>query len=662
MEIELIKQKVSIEEMADKFGANPSRSGKCKFNPLREEKTSSLHIYPQTNTYTDFGNPEGGSSVIDFYMNATGKDFSEAVKDLKDFANITPEVKVVKRTYKKDYMDTESVDKAFNNPFWEDINLNKKEQLKHLLTVAPEWLFHEAQTEDKKDFSNIAKYSKNLKTSIYKLPNEDGNFYTFKYRYYTILDEVKKWVSLAGSKADYSYCRFKESEYLLIVEGTRDFLTALLCGYNVMAIPRAGFENINQDLLANKKVIFLDDDDDRGFMKPLYEQVVTKKYYFEHNEFKKITKCKSKDFSDYLYQFKNLKEFKEAFDKFISDNKFKDVNNWQDNLSNSKTMLTLETLQNAPEVETLIDGFIFKGTATLLHSKPGQGKSTLLLGLLKKMINENKIDNFIYFDADNPMSVLKSRLSKLTDIFKERMIYHSHTLGTVQDLRDEMGRLCLYNQQGANTVVVIDTLGNFVTSANNDDEVKEIMDIVRNLRDKFGATVFVVHHSNKSKDENNNVVFRGSTNISAVVDFMWGIQRKQNTVTLKNDKGRFEYFEKIEADVDLANYDVEFNGSYQYEEYEEQPAEKEPEEVTAAEVINYLANQKDWVTISKIQKHFGYHRSKDKRDFIFNCLKEDTGVELDKKGRGWSAFYTKTEPKVVEYDMKEVESIFGSVL
>jgi hypothetical protein len=171
-----------------------------------------------------------------------------------------------------------------------------------------------------------------------------------------------------------------------------------------------------------------------------------------------------------------------------------------------------------------------------------------------------------------------------------------------------------------------------------------------------------VHHSNKTKDENNNVVFRGSTNISAVVDFMWGIQRKQNTVTLKNDKGRFEYFEKIEADVDLTNYDVEFNGSYQYEEYEEQSAEKEPEEVSAAEVINYLANQKDWVTISKIQKHFGYHRSKDKRDFIFNCLKEDTGVELDKKGRGWSAFYTKTEPKVVEYDMKEVESIFGSVL
>ena len=143
---------------------------------------------------------------------------------------------------------------------------------------------------------------------------------------------------------------------------------------------------------------------------------------------------------------------------------------------------------------------------------------------------------------------------------------------------------------------------------------------------------------------------------------MWGIQRNKTTVTLKNDKGRFEYFEKIEADVDLATYDVTFNGSYQYEEYEEEAPEKEPEEVTAADVVKYLGSQEDWVTISKIQKHFGYHRTKDKRDFIFNALKEDSGVELDKKGRGWSALYTKSDPVVVEYDMNEVESIFGSVL
>ena len=44
-----------------------------------------------------------------------------------------------------------------------------------------------------------------------------------------------------------------------------------------------------------------------------------KKIIFNHSKFKEITKCKSKDFSDYAYQFKSLKSFKDTFDNFINN-------------------------------------------------------------------------------------------------------------------------------------------------------------------------------------------------------------------------------------------------------------------------------------------------------------------------------------------------------
>jgi len=65
---ELIKQKCDIVTVAERYGAQPhgTRSPlNTRHNPLRDEKTSSLKLYTDTNSYMDFGSNEGGS-VIDF--------------------------------------------------------------------------------------------------------------------------------------------------------------------------------------------------------------------------------------------------------------------------------------------------------------------------------------------------------------------------------------------------------------------------------------------------------------------------------------------------------------------------------------------------------------------------------------------------------------------
>ena len=339
-----------------------------------------------------------------------------------------------------------------------------------------------------------------------------------------------------------------------------------------------------------------------------------------------------------------MKNFKEAFDEVTKSN-----GTWLDGLKSSKSLLTIQALNDAPEVETLIDGFLFKGTATVLHSKAGQGKSSLLLAVLNKMISENTIDNFIYFDADNPMSVLKHRIGKLAETFGDRMIYHTHTLSSTEALKIEMERLCMFKSQGKNTFIVIDTLGKFVKSVNNDEEVKPFIDLVCRLRDEFGATVCLVHHSNKTKDDDDNVVFRGSSVIHGDTDFMWGLERKQNKVVLKNNKGRFEYFEKIEANVDIEKYLVDLKGSYEYETFDEsQDEETEAPELTIEIIKEFIGDKK--IGLKEIKSNFsGYDK-----ELLKNMLYENLNIHWTKEAGKtvYNPIYAaiNTAPKIIEYE------------
>ena len=127
--IELIKQNISIRSLAEKFNAKPDRSGKCKHNPLRTEKTSSLQIYDNTNSWFDFGSDKGGS-VIDFMVEINNCDIPEAINDLcalygintdEDYKKPIKETEMI--TQKKEYMPVEAVRKAFNSPLHKNITL-----------------------------------------------------------------------------------------------------------------------------------------------------------------------------------------------------------------------------------------------------------------------------------------------------------------------------------------------------------------------------------------------------------------------------------------------------------------------------------------------------------------------------------------------------------
>lgn len=120
-----------------------------------------------------------------------------------------------------------------------------------------------------------------IETAVVLLPSYKGVAYTMRYRYKQVGDDTKKWVvALYDSNANYAYCRLNNNPITLIVEGTRDFLSALLCGYSVIAIPSAGFKNVDNEWLKDRTCIFIDDDDGRNSMVGLYENAICEKDIF----------------------------------------------------------------------------------------------------------------------------------------------------------------------------------------------------------------------------------------------------------------------------------------------------------------------------------------------------------------------------------------------
>lgn len=367
------------------------------------------------------------------------------------------------------------------------------------------------------------------------------------------------------------------------------------------------------------------------------------------NAMKTIIENSKKDKKSILSQTKKLLEKIEEKQKIeVLDA------SWKDALKHSKSLLTYEMLSNVEEAKALVEGFFFEQTLTVLHSKPGTGKTTLLLGLIKLMIDLGVIDEFIYFDADNPLSVLKDRLPKLEKTFGNKMTYHTHTSSSYELLKEEMKRLCLYKNQGKRVFVVVDTLGKFVKSVNDDKECKPFMDLLCDIRDIFGATVALVHHSNKNENDLGRPVFRGSTVISGDCDFMWGMKRKGEETTIYNDKGRLNYFEKINAFVELEDYSVDLEGSYDYKDSED---EEETKEVSYEKLKEFL-HGKEWVSMTDIRKHFkatnrNRKGEKQRQDEIWDILQDNKDTLV------WNGEHkNKAKYKFTKKDETPVEIVF----
>lgn len=672
LDIEKIKMETSIIELASRYGANPYGNGNTvstKYNPLRIEKTSSLKLYRDTNSWADFGSGDGGS-IIDFVMKAENVDFKEAVSKItgNNFEDTKP---IKKHIVKDDYMTPKIVEKCFNGVFHTNIDFKKENHIQQLKTIAPEWVFNEAKKEDLEFFKSITKFIESRATTIHKLPNKDGVSHTFKYRYYFSEEQNKmiKWYSLPNTKSSYLYCRLTGKDTVLVVEGSRDYLTSLLCGFDVVSLYSKNYKFTDEDyeLLKNKKVIFIDDFGENA-IKNIHDNFNGDKIYFNHNLMRNISKCESKDFSDYLYHFKNLDEFLNAFNEAT-----KSSGTWEDGVDYSKA-LSLAFLDSKPNVEPLFDKFIYKATTTVIHSDPGQGKSTLILSLIKHCIENKKIKKVIYFDADNPPSVLKDRLYNFLEKYNKQIIYYTSALLTTDQMELEMDRLISYKNQGEDILIVVDTLGRFVKgSIKNDNDVIPIVQKINRLVIDFGATSIIVHHSNKEKADGGRPIFQGSQKISGDTDATFGLIRLGKKLTLFRDKARFGYIaDNVQMEIDtkeleISNFKAKFIGEDDNSDNDET---SEDIDIKLNDLIEFINDKKE-VSMYDLKVRFkatkNRQKDKDRASHIFNLIQKNKHIiKWNGESKNKARYYIEdTHPIITEfnndeiYDSEALTSIFG---
>ena len=243
-----------------------------------------------------------------------------------------------------------------------------------------------------------------------------------------------------------------------------------------------------------------------------------------------------------LDNFKDLKEFDNNFEYFIS----------KYDLDPNKI--------NAKKIEYLFDGFIVKNDFIMIVSRPGLGKSFLLLSVCNMLLEKDKIKRIIYLDGDNSEITIKNRnIHKLKERYTKRLNYIvEKTKADYTQIINELKKTNL-----TDCLVVFDSIKNFLDGdRNNHKDVTDLLSTLKILR-KNGATVIFLHHQNKLNKDFNSA-FAGSSAFTEDVSLAFELKKNEDKGTyilipLKDRDNSSSYLAfKYNSDNTLTQVDVDY--------------------------------------------------------------------------------------------------------
>lgn len=175
------------------------------------------------------------------------------------------------------------------------------------------------------------------------------------------------------------------------------------------------------------------------------------------------------------------------------------------------------------EVTYIIDDFLVEQAITMMYAPPKQGKSRLAIGIASYLF-ENTDHNVMYLDFDNPLSALVERgINKVIERGGKNFDYiHPEVAG--MESHEVLSRLVAHADHGnyKGWVFFFDSLTDFANE-NDDSAAKRFMHKVKTLRNA-GATVILLHHSNKSEKG-----YKGSSILRSAIDNMYLVNKISTT-------------------------------------------------------------------------------------------------------------------------------------
>jgi len=227
-------------------------------------------------------------------------------------------------------------------------------------------------------------------------------------------------------------------------------------------------------------------------------------------------------------------------------------------IAQSKTLWT-EKLQ-LPEIE--LAGPLVKRSINLLIAQSGSGKSLGAFVIGWKEVREKSFAQMIYFDLDNPNTLVKERYSAFSPV--DIVYLNSLDILRFEDLGDGIVRektklalSLLAEAELPESLVVIDTLQQ-ISDYNDMKELENLFGLLRAFTFK-GHTVLLLHHKSSKKESQ---PFKGLSYIFDSADVIYELTPDKDreglirAMTLTNTKNRFASgFNKFVISVDTENPD-----------------------------------------------------------------------------------------------------------
>ena len=231
-------------------------------------------------------------------------------------------------TYKKEFKPVKRENLSYRQikAIWDkykSLSSLSEEKAKEVINkLIPVEYFITAKKEDKKAFYNAVRYDPRQDEPVVATFTPAGEILTIRHRRYKTYDTILKWKSLGKTEANkYAQIRIKNNAPVFIIEGTHDYVTALLLGINFIALPSKNYKTFKDEELA--------------LLKGRYDFIVIPDLDFENEEDEKYKKFKEELASSLKILIPQLKPYtkrtitiwnlKERFSHFKGIEKVKDL-------------------------------------------------------------------------------------------------------------------------------------------------------------------------------------------------------------------------------------------------------------------------------------------------------------------------------------------------
>lgn len=218
-----------------------------------------------------------------------------------------------------------------------------------------------------------------------------------------------------------------------------------------------------------------------------------------------------------------------------------------------KSMFTfqsiLELVQEAGEIEWLVEGLLTKGGFSLMVGPPKAGKSTLVRQLIKSVaqglpflerpIRKGKV---LYLTFEEQPAILKKQFDAVGISPNDPIMIHTGVVFGETMLEDLKDAIIEHEPE----LVVLDTLFDIsqLESINNYKEVKVALAVIRKLARDTNCHILGVHHTNKGGAGNSSVM--GSNAIHGAVDTLIRFHPEENRRYLYSNGKYGDHFDDQE--------------------------------------------------------------------------------------------------------------------